>query len=113
MALLGKLADRSALESVNASIGLLDDNDSVAVARAASVGIARLEAVRFRALARLNRHREGARGVTQEVAFALSLVDNHAGAMVAAAEALTARLPRTLTLMDEGKVSGFGAMKVA
>ncbi|PNE22116.1 HNH endonuclease [Amycolatopsis sp. BJA-103] len=101
------------MESVNAAVDSLDDNDSVAVAQAASAGIARLEAVRFRALAQLNRHRDGARSVTQEVAFALSLVDNHAGAMVAAAEALTTRLPRTLGLMDQGKVDGFGALKVA
>ncbi|WP_199193081.1 HNH endonuclease signature motif containing protein [Amycolatopsis sp. BJA-103] len=113
MALLEKLADPGLLESVNAAVDSLDDNDSVAVAQAASAGIARLEAVRFRALAQLNRHRDGARSVTQEVAFALSLVDNHAGAMVAAAEALTTRLPRTLGLMDQGKVDGFGAMKVA
>ncbi len=33
--------------------------------------------------------------------------------MVAAADALTTRLPRTLDLLDQGKVSGFGAMKVA
>ncbi len=83
------------------------------MAVAASEGIARLEAVRFRALAQLNRHREGARSVTQEVAFALSVMDSHAGEMVAAADALTTRLPRTLNLMDQGKVSGFGAMKVA
>ncbi|WP_410665904.1 DUF222 domain-containing protein, partial [Amycolatopsis sp. lyj-84] len=101
------------MESVNAAVDSLGDTDSVAVAQAASAGIARLEAVRFRALAQLNRHRDGARSVTQEVAFALSLVDNHAGAMVAAAEALTTRLPRTLGLMDQGKVDGFGAMKVA
>ncbi|AUI61806.1 HNH endonuclease signature motif containing protein [Amycolatopsis sp. BJA-103] len=113
MALLEKLADPGLLESVNAAVDSLDDNDSVAVAQAASAGIARLEAVRFRALAQLNRHRDGARSVTQEVAFALSLVDNHAGAMVAAAEALTTRLPRTLGLMDQGKVDGFGALKVA
>ncbi len=40
-------------------------------------------------------------------------MDNNAAAMVAAADALTTRLPRTLDLMDQGKVSGFGAMKVA
>ncbi len=51
--------------------------------------------------------------MVQEVAFALSVVDGHAGAMVAAAEALTTRLPRTLGLMDQGKLSGSGAMKVA
>ncbi|HET6286142.1 MAG TPA: DUF222 domain-containing protein [Amycolatopsis sp.] len=113
MALLEQLTDPSALDSVNTSVSLLNDNDSVAVAQAASEGIARLEAIRFRALAQLSRHREGARSVTQEVAFALSLVDKHAGAMVAAAEALTTRLPCTLNLMDQGKVSGFGAMKVA
>ncbi|WP_410599073.1 DUF222 domain-containing protein [Amycolatopsis sp. lyj-90] len=83
------------------------------MAVAASEGIARLEAIRFRALAQLSRYREGARSVVQEVAFALSLVDSHAGAMVAAADALTTRLPCTLTLMNQGKVSGFGAMKVA
>ncbi|MFC3448729.1 HNH endonuclease signature motif containing protein [Amycolatopsis speibonae] len=98
---------------VNAGAGSWSDQDCVAVAQAVSVGITRLEAVRFRALAQLNRHRDGARSVTQEVAFALSLGDNHAGAMVAAAEALTTRLPRTLHLMDQGVVSGFGAMKVA
>ncbi len=113
VALLEKLTDPGLLESVNAAVDSLDDTDSVAVAQAASAGIARLEAVRFRALAQLSRHRDGARSVTQEVAFALSLVDNHAGAMVAAAEALTTRLPRTLSLMDQGKVGGFGAMKVA
>jgi len=113
VALLEQLTDPSALDSVNTSVSLLNDNDSVAVAQAASEGIARLEAIRFRALAQLSRHREGARSVTQEVAFALSLVDKHAGAMVAAAEALTTRLPCTLNLMDQGKVSGFGAMKVA
>nr|WP_246481529.1 HNH endonuclease signature motif containing protein [Amycolatopsis umgeniensis] len=91
----------------------MDDKDCVALAQAVSADIARLEAVRFRAIAQLSRHREGARSVTQEVAFALSLVDNHAGAMVATAEALTSRLPHTLGLMDQGKVSGFGAMKVA
>jgi len=113
VALLESLTDPEVLAAVNDAANVLDDKDSVALAQAASAGIARLEAVRFRALAQLNRHRDGARSVTQEVAFALSLVDNHAGAMVAAADALTSRLPRTLSLMDEGKVSGFSAMKVA
>ncbi|RSN56437.1 HNH endonuclease [Amycolatopsis sp. WAC 04182] len=101
------------MASVNDVVDSLDDKDSVALAEAASAGIARLEAIRFRAVAQLNRHRDGARSVTQEVAFALSVVDNHAGALVAAAEALTTRLPRTLGLMDQGKLGGFGALKVA
>ncbi|PNE14746.1 DUF222 domain-containing protein, partial [Amycolatopsis sp. BJA-103] len=91
----------------------LGDEECVALAQALSADIARLEAVRFRAVAQLSRHRDGARSVVQEVAFALSVVDGHAGAMVAAAEALTTRLPRTLGLMEQGKVGGFGAMKVA
>ncbi|WP_410662841.1 DUF222 domain-containing protein [Amycolatopsis sp. lyj-84] len=91
----------------------LGAEECVVLAQAVSADIARLEAVRFRALAQLSRHREGARSVAQEVAFALSLVDSHAGTMVSAAEALTTRLPRTLGLMEQGRVSGFGAMKVA
>ncbi|ANN22003.1 hypothetical protein SD37_24295 [Amycolatopsis orientalis] len=113
MALLKEITEPSTLGEINDSLYSLDDKDSLAVAVAASEGIARLEAVRFRALAQLSRHRDGARGVVQEVAFELSFVDSHAGAMVAAAEALTTRLPRTLGLMDQGVVSGFGAMKVA
>ncbi|MFJ4103063.1 HNH endonuclease signature motif containing protein [Amycolatopsis japonica] len=113
MALLESLTDPEMLAAVNDAANMLNDKDSVALAQAASAGIARLEAVRFRALAQLNRHREGARSVAQEVAFALSVTDNHAGAIVAAADALTTRLPRTLNLMDEGKLAGFSAMKVA
>ncbi len=113
LALLNEITDPDTLKEINGSLASLDDRDSVAVAQAASAGIARLEAVRYRALARLSRHREGARSVAQEVAFALSVVDSHAAAMVATAEALTTRLPRTLGLMDQGRVDGFGAMKVA
>ncbi|MEU8418937.1 HNH endonuclease, partial [Amycolatopsis japonica] len=87
MALVESLTDPEVLAAVNAAANMLDDKDSVALAQAASAGIARLEAVRFRALAQLNRHRDGARSVAQEVAFALSVTDNHAGAMVAAADA--------------------------
>ncbi|MER6670941.1 HNH endonuclease, partial [Amycolatopsis japonica] len=74
MALLEGLTDPEVLAAVNDAADLLDDEDSVALAQAASAGIARLEAVRFRALAQLNRHREGARSVVQEVALELSLV---------------------------------------
>jgi hypothetical protein len=112
-AILEELTDPDLLELVNASVDSLDDKDSVAVAKAASAGIARLEAVRFRALAQLSRHRGGVGSVVQEVALELSLVDNHAGAMVSTADALATRLPRTLGLMDQGKLCGFGAMKVA
>ncbi len=83
------------------------------MAQAASADIARLEAVRFRAIAQLSRHRGGVSSVVQEVAFALSVVDGHAAVLVSTAEALATRLPRTLGLMDQGLVSGAGAAKVA
>nr|WP_245193376.1 HNH endonuclease signature motif containing protein [Amycolatopsis alba] len=91
----------------------LNAEECVAVAQAASADIARLEAVRFRAIARLSCHRDGASSVVQEVALALSVVDGHAGALVSTARALTTRLPCTLGLMDRGLLSGAGAAKVA
>ncbi|EMD27627.1 hypothetical protein C791_1923 [Amycolatopsis azurea DSM 43854] len=91
----------------------LDDKECVDLAQAVSADIARLEAIRFRAIAQLDRHRGGAPSVVQEVAFALSVMDSHAGALLSAAKALTTRLPRTLGLMDRGLLSGAGAMKVA
>ncbi len=112
MALLKEITDPDNLKAINSAVDSLEDNESVALAQAASAGIARLEAIRFRALAQLDRHREGARSVAQEVAFALSVGDRYAAGLVAAADALTTRLPRTLGLMDKGQVDGFGAMKV-
>ncbi len=73
VALLEEITDPDNLKAINTAVDSLEDNESVALAQAASVGIARL---------------------------------------VAAAEALTTRLPRTLGLMDKGQVDGFGAMKV-
>ncbi|MEV6910226.1 DUF222 domain-containing protein [Amycolatopsis sp. NPDC051071] len=107
------MTEPSTLEVINTSLNSLDDIDSIAAAKAASEGIARLEAIRYRALSQLSRHRGGARSVTQEVALALSVVDARAADMVATARALTTRLPRTLGLMDQGRLDGFGAMKVA
>ncbi|MGY6651787.1 DUF222 domain-containing protein [Amycolatopsis sp. TRM77291] len=101
------------MKEINAALDSLEDNDAVDAAIAASEGIARLEAVRFRALAQLNRHRDGASSVAQEVAFALSVVDGHAAGLVSTAAALTTRLPRTLGLLDQGQVGGYGALKVA
>lgn len=113
VALLKEMTESDVLGAVNDALDALGDRDAVDVAVAASAGIARLEAVRFRAVAQLARHRDGASSVVQEVAFALSVVDRHAGALVSATEALTTRLPRTLGLMDRGQVTGVGAMKVA
>ncbi|UUV36440.1 HNH endonuclease [Amycolatopsis roodepoortensis] len=113
MAVLKEITSADALEEVNAALDSLEDDDAVAAAVAASEGIARLEAVRFRALAQLSRHRDGASSVVQEVALGLSVVDGHAAGLVSTAEALTTRLPCTLGLLDRGKVGGYGAMKVA
>ncbi|WP_370308753.1 DUF222 domain-containing protein [Amycolatopsis sp. WAC 01375] len=113
MALLKEMTESDVLGEVIGSLDSLGDRDVVDVAVAASVGIARLEAVRFRAIGQLGRHRGGVSSVVQEVAFALSVVDRHAGTLVSTAEALTTRLPRTLGLMDRGLVDGFGAAKVA
>ncbi|UUV36119.1 HNH endonuclease [Amycolatopsis roodepoortensis] len=113
MAVLKEITSADVLKEVNAALDSLEDGDAVAAAVAASEGIARLEAVRFRALAQLSRHRGGAGGVVQEVALGLSVVDGHAAGLVSTAEALTTRLPCTLGLLDRGKVGGYGAMKVA
>ncbi|MFI9453288.1 DUF222 domain-containing protein [Amycolatopsis sp. NPDC052450] len=113
VALLKDMAESDVLKEVNGSLNSLGDRDVVDVAVAASEGIARLEAVRFRAIARLGRHRGGVGSVVQEVAFALSVVDRHAGTVVSTAEALATRLPCTLGLMDRGVVDGFKAAKVA
>ncbi|OKJ91611.1 hypothetical protein AMK34_39015 [Amycolatopsis sp. CB00013] len=113
MALLKEITESDAFREVNASLDSLGDNDTIAAAVAASEGIARLEAVRFRALRQLGRHRDDAASVAQEVAFELSVVDGHAAGLVSTAAALVSRLPRTLGLLDQGKVGGYGAMKVA
>ncbi|MEU8413939.1 DUF222 domain-containing protein [Amycolatopsis japonica] len=113
MALLKEITESDAFGEVNASLDSLGDNDAIAAAVASSEGIARLEAVRFRALRQLGRHRDDAASVVQEVAFELSVVDSHAAVLVSTAAALVSRLPRTLGLLDQGKVGGYGAMKVA
>ncbi len=113
VAALRDLSDPNLLEVINDALTSLDDKDSLLVAKEVGTSIARLEAVRYRALSRLSVLRDGARSVTQEVALGLSLVDGAAGSLVATGVALTSRLPRTLSLMDRGLLSGFGAQKVA
>ncbi|MEC3979796.1 DUF222 domain-containing protein [Amycolatopsis sp. H20-H5] len=75
--------------------------------------IARLEAVVFRAQARLNEARGRSRAVATEIALALAVTENHARSMVATAEALTNRLPRTLELMDQGLMDGYRAARIS
>ncbi|MGW4831884.1 HNH endonuclease, partial [Amycolatopsis japonica] len=87
VARLKEITSSDLFKEVNASLDSLGDQDAVDAAIAASEGIARLEAIRFRALGRLSRHRDGASSVVQEVAFALSLVDGHAAGLVSTAQA--------------------------
>ncbi|ANN21855.1 hypothetical protein SD37_18160 [Amycolatopsis orientalis] len=107
------MTDPDRLEEINAAVKSMDDKDSVRVAQEMTAAISRLEAVRYRALSRLSELRGGVGSVVQEVAMALSLVDGFAGSMVATGVALTSRLPRTLSLMDRGELTGFAAGKVA
>ncbi|MEV6906267.1 DUF222 domain-containing protein [Amycolatopsis sp. NPDC051071] len=113
VAALRDLSDPDLLEVINDALSSLDDKDSLLVAKEVGASLARLEAVRYRALSQLSMLRDGARSVTQEVALGLSLVDGAAGSLVATGVALTSRLPRTLSLMDRGLLSGLGAQKVA
>ncbi|RSM52605.1 HNH endonuclease, partial [Amycolatopsis sp. WAC 01376] len=55
VALLKEMTESDVLKEVNGSLDSLGDKDVVDVAVAASEGIARLEAVRFRAIAQLGR----------------------------------------------------------
>lgn len=112
-AVLEEMTDPNLLEEINVLVGSLDDKGSMLVAKEVSAALARLEAVRFRALSRLSEVRGGVRSVVQEVAMSLHLVDGFAGSLVATGVALTSRLPRTLSLMDKGKLNGFAATKVA
>ncbi|MEV6906845.1 DUF222 domain-containing protein [Amycolatopsis sp. NPDC051071] len=101
------------MKELNASLNSLGANDCMLVAQEVTSALARLEAARYRALSRLSELRGGVRSVIQEVALALSLVDGIAGSLVATGAALTSRLPRTLSLLDRGSLSGFSAQKVA
>ncbi|WET83207.1 DUF222 domain-containing protein [Amycolatopsis sp. QT-25] len=113
MAVLEEMTDSERLEKINVLVDSLDDRDSLQLAKKASIALARIEALRYRALSRLSKVRGGVRSVVQEVAMELSLVDGYAGSLVATGVASTSRLPRTLSLMDRGKVGGFAAQKVA
>jgi hypothetical protein len=90
----------------------LTDNGIVRVLRSATSEIARLEALQVRGAAALSRRRGNPRSTEAELSLALRLSPGHAGAVIAAAEALTTRLPRTFELMERGQLDLFRAMKV-
>ena len=90
----------------------MTDNGLVRVAQEAAAEIARLEAIQVRAAGILARRRRNPRSVEAEFALALCITKTYAGAFVSAAESLTTRLPKTLGLMERGKLNLFRAMKV-
>ena len=108
----GVLGSERALRVSAERIESMSDNGIVRVMRQAAAEIARLEAMQVRGTAALARRRGNARSTEAEVALALCLTPVFAGALVSAAESLVSRFPRTLELMERGKLSLFRAMKV-
>ncbi|WP_410591372.1 DUF222 domain-containing protein [Amycolatopsis sp. lyj-23] len=84
-------------------IGLIRDTDGE---------ISKLQALQLRAIADLSVRRRRAPSASSEVAMALSTTEHRASAIVSAANALIARLPRMLNLMDDGRLDLHRVMKV-
>lgn len=104
--------EEHAVRLSSAQVERLTDNGIVRVLRSAASEIARLEALQVRGAAVLSRRRGNPRNTEAELSLALCLSPGHAGAVIAAAEALTTRLPRTFELMERGLLDLFRAMKV-
>lgn len=90
----------------------MKDDQVVDLIRVTDAEISKLQALQLRAIADLSVRRRRAPGTASEVALALSITEHRAGAMVSAANALIARLPRMLNLMDDGRLDLYRAMKV-
>ncbi|MGW5717127.1 DUF222 domain-containing protein [Amycolatopsis sp. NPDC003865] len=91
----------------------MKDEQVVDLIRHTDAEISKLQALQLRAIANLSVRRRRAPSAASEVALALSITEHRAGAMVSAANALIARLPRMLNLMDDGRLDLYRAMKVA
>ncbi len=90
----------------------MKDEQVVDVIRNSEAEISKLQALQLRAIADLSVRRRRAPSASSEVALALSITEHRAGAIVSAANALIARLPRMLNLMDDGRLDLYRAMKV-
>lgn len=90
----------------------MKDDQVVDLIRVTDAEISKLQALQLRAIADLSVRRRRAPGAASEVALALSITEHRAGAIVSAANALIARLPRMLNLMDDGRLDLYRAMKV-
>ncbi|WP_103350418.1 DUF222 domain-containing protein [Amycolatopsis sp. CA-128772] len=90
----------------------MKDDQVVALIRDTDAEISKLQALQLRAIADLSVRRRRAPSASAEVALALSITEHRASAIVSAANALIARLPRMLNLMDDGQLDLYRAMKV-
>ena len=95
-----------------ALLGRLKDDQIIQILHDTSAETARLQALQLRAIANLNTRRRDSE-TSAEIALELSITEKWAANMISAAEALTGRLPRTLGLMDKGKLDLYRAMKVS
>jgi hypothetical protein len=90
----------------------MKDDQVIELIRDTDAEISRLQALQLRAIADLSMRRRRAPSTASEVALALSTTEHRASAIVSAAHALIARLPRMLGLMDDGRLDLYRAMKV-
>ena len=104
--------EERAVRVSSSRIERMTDNGIVRVMQAAASEITRLEALQVSGAATLSRRRGNPRSTEAELALALCVSSSHAGAVVAAAEALVTRLPRTFELMERGLLDLFRAMEV-
>lgn len=90
----------------------MKDEQVVDLIRHTDAEISKLQALQLRAIANLSVRRRRAPSAASEVALALSITEHRASTIVSAANALIARLPRMLSLMDDGRLDLYRAMKV-
>ncbi|MFE0021669.1 DUF222 domain-containing protein [Amycolatopsis sp. NPDC059021] len=90
----------------------MQDDAILQIVEETDTEIARLQALQLRCVAEFNRRNRDSQSVVAELSSILSITEQHASAVISAAEVLTTRLPRTLQLMDEGTLDLFRAMKV-
>lgn len=90
----------------------MKDDQVIDLIRDTDAEISKLQALQLRAIADLSVRRRRAPSTSSEVALALSITEHRASAIVSAANALIARLPCMLNLMDDGRLDLYRAMKV-
>ncbi|SEC05112.1 protein of unknown function [Amycolatopsis tolypomycina] len=90
----------------------MKDDQIIDLIRDTDAEISKLQALQLRAIADLSVRRRRAPSASSEVALALSITEHRASAIVSAANALIARLPCMLNLMDDGQLDLYRAMKV-